>query len=100
MAVEPRYKQRSTDINGAEVWVKFDENGESNFSNLKFVEDKAGQRVNFKYDSVEFTLRDSVVHFGDVFPAIFRVMPDVLFLLSPDKRYRSRKTNKKDISLT
>ena len=32
----------TTDINGAEVWVKFDENGRSNFSNLKLVENQAG----------------------------------------------------------
>jgi hypothetical protein len=56
----------STDINGAEVWVRFDENGRSNFSNLTLVEDQAGQRVNFKYDSVKFALKDSVIHFGDV----------------------------------
>ena len=55
----------TTDINGAEVWVKFDENGRSNFSNLKLVEDQAGSAVNFRYDSVAFKVEDSVVHFGD-----------------------------------
>src|SRR5687767_5592802 len=50
----------STDINGAEVWVRFDENGRSNFSNLTFVEDQTGQRVNFKYDSIRFAMKDSI----------------------------------------
>ncbi len=36
----------TTDITGAEVWIKFDENGKSNFSNLTFIEDRAGGRVN------------------------------------------------------
>ncbi len=54
-----------TEINGAEVWVKFDENGRSNFSNLDLVE-KEGGRVNFKYDSIDFSLADSVIHFGDL----------------------------------
>src|SRR6476660_5285406 len=41
----------TTDINGAEIWIKFDENGRSNYADLTLVEGKPG-RVNFKYDSV------------------------------------------------
>ena len=54
----------STEIYGAEVWVKFDENGRSNFANI--VQDEGASRVNFRYDSVRFSMRDSVVHFGDL----------------------------------
>ncbi|MEO7538403.1 MAG: translocation/assembly module TamB domain-containing protein [Pyrinomonadaceae bacterium] len=72
-----------TEINGAEVWVKFDEDGRSNFSNLKLVEDQAGNRVNFKYDTVDFTLRDSLIHFGDLSRNISGSARNVLFLLSP-----------------
>ena len=54
----------STDINGVEVWVKFDENGKSNFSNLVLVEEET--RVNFTYSSVKFSLQEGLVHFGDV----------------------------------
>jgi translocation and assembly module TamB len=73
----------STDINGAEAWVKFDENGKSNFSNLNFVEDKAGSRVNFKYDSVKFNLKDGLVHFGDVQHKISADAKNVIFSLDP-----------------
>lgn len=76
-------KVNTTDINGAEVWVRFDENGKSNFSNLKFVEE-AGQRVNFKYDSVKFALKDSVVHFGDVSRKISADANNVAFFLEPE----------------
>ena len=76
----------TTEINGAEVWVKFDENGRSNFSNLKLVEDQAGSAVNFKYDSVDFSLADSVVHFGDLSRKISGNAKNVLFLLSPENR--------------
>ncbi|MGB2751511.1 MAG: translocation/assembly module TamB domain-containing protein [Pyrinomonadaceae bacterium] len=72
-----------TDISGAEVWVKFDENGKSNFANLKIVEDQAGSAVNFKYDSVKFSLTDSVVHFGDVTRKISADANNIAFLLSP-----------------
>src|SRR5688572_28736064 len=57
-------KVNTTDIWGAEVWVKYDENGRSNFANL--VQDERASRVNLRYDSVKFQLRDSVVHFGDL----------------------------------
>jgi len=75
---------RTTDINGAEVWVKFDENGESNFKNLKLVEDQAGSRVNFKYDSVTFSVKDSLIHFGDVSHKISADAKNLTFLLSPE----------------
>ena len=53
----------TTDINGAEVWINFDENGKSNYSDLVFVEEE-GARVNFRYDSIVFSLKDGVVHYG------------------------------------
>src|SRR4051812_48986683 len=56
----------TTDINGAEVWVNFNENGESNFRNVHLVENEQGTAVNFKYDSINFALKDSVIHFGDL----------------------------------
>ena len=73
----------STEINGAEVWVKFDENGKSNFSNLQLIEDEAGSRVNFKYDSVKFSLRDGLIHFGDVSRKISADARNVALFLEP-----------------
>ena len=72
----------STDINGAEIWIKFDENGRSNYADLTLVEQQPG-RVNFKYDSVNFALRDSIVHFGDVAHNISGDAKNVVFLLQP-----------------
>ena len=72
-----------TDISGAEVWVKFDENGKSNFSNLHIVEEQGESAVNFTYDSGVFSLRDSVVHFGAVSRKISGDARNVVFLLSP-----------------
>ncbi|MBK9164421.1 MAG: translocation/assembly module TamB domain-containing protein [Acidobacteria bacterium] len=53
----------STEIYGAEVWVRFDENGRSNFANI--VSDERESSLSFKYDSISFLLLDSVVHFND-----------------------------------
>ena len=58
----------TTDVDGVEVWVKFDENGKSNFSNLNLVEDQASSRVNFTYSSLKFSLKNGLVHFRDVEP--------------------------------
>jgi len=57
-------KVNTTDIWGAEVWVKFDENGRSNFANP--VQDERASRVNLRYDAATFALRDSVGPFGDL----------------------------------
>lgn len=75
-----------TEISGAEAWVKFDENGRSNFANLKLVENQPGAAVNFKYNSVDFSLADSVVHFGDLSRKISGNAKNVLFLLAPENR--------------
>lgn len=77
------FKVDSTDITGAEVWVKFDENGKSNFSNLNLVEDQAGSRVNFKYDSVKFSLREGLIHFGDASHKISADAKNVALFLEP-----------------
>lgn len=75
-------KVESTEINGAEAWVKFDENGKSNFANL-IIEDAGPSRVNFKYDSMKFTMRESVVHFGDLSRTIGAEANNLHFLLEP-----------------
>lgn len=72
----------STDINGAEIWVTFDENGRSNYDDLTLVEGQPG-RVNFKYDSVNFSLRDSIIHFRDASHSISGDAKNVIFLMQP-----------------
>ncbi|MBV9214844.1 MAG: translocation/assembly module TamB domain-containing protein [Acidobacteria bacterium] len=73
----------TTDINGAEVWVKFDKDGRSNFSNLKVVEDQKGSAVNFRYESIKFSLANSVFHFGDLSRSISANANDVVFKFEP-----------------
>ncbi|MGI8638990.1 MAG: translocation/assembly module TamB domain-containing protein [Pyrinomonadaceae bacterium] len=74
----------TTDVKGFEAWVKFDENGKSNFSNLKLVEDEAGSRVNFAYSSVKFSLKDGLVHFGDVQHKISADAKNIQLFLEPE----------------
>jgi translocation and assembly module TamB len=53
------------DIDGLEMWVKFDAQGRSNFSNLKLPEPKTNQRILFSYSTARIKLSNSVVHYGD-----------------------------------
>ncbi|HEX8735542.1 MAG TPA: hypothetical protein VF721_09480, partial [Pyrinomonadaceae bacterium] len=59
------FRVDSTEVDGAEVWIRFDENGNSNFSNLHFVDEGRGY-VNFNYTSVSVSLKNGLIHFGDV----------------------------------
>ncbi|MDQ3088548.1 MAG: translocation/assembly module TamB domain-containing protein [Acidobacteriota bacterium] len=74
----------TTNIDGAEVWVKFDENGKSNFSNLNFVQDEVGSRVNFTYSSLKFSLKNGLIHFGDASRKISADAKNVLFVFEPE----------------
>ena len=89
-----------TDISGAEVWVKFDENGKSNFSNLKFVEDEAGSSVNFRYESVNFSLTDSIVHFGDQSRRIGGDARNIAFVLTPEQSEAAKLRSRFDLTST
>ncbi len=73
----------TTDLTDVEAWVKFDENGNSNFSNLHLVEDQAGSRVNFNYSSVKASIKNGLIHFGDVQHKINADAKNVQLLLEP-----------------
>ncbi|MFN2455377.1 MAG: translocation/assembly module TamB domain-containing protein [Pyrinomonadaceae bacterium] len=74
----------TTNIDGAEIWVRFDENGNSNFDNLKFIEDEAGSRVNFTYSSLKFSLKNGLIHFGDVAHKINADAKNVALTFEPE----------------
>ncbi len=75
----------STNIRGAEIWVKFDEQGRSNLSGLKLPEQEPG-RISLKYESMAFSLRDSIVHFGDIERKIAADANNVLLQVEPEDR--------------
>ena len=72
----------STAIDGAEVWVRFDENGKSNFSNLQFIEEK--NNINFNYSSLKFNLKNGLVHYGDVTRKLGGEAKNVLLAIAPE----------------
>ena len=73
----------TTDVEGAEIWIKIDENGKTNFDNLALVEDEGGSRVNFTYSSLKFSL-NGIVHFNDIQHNIKADAKNILFFLEPE----------------
>lgn len=73
----------TTEVDGAELWIKVDENGRSNFSDLNLVQKEGEGAVNFRYDSTRLTIRDSIVHFGDLSRKISADANELNISLSP-----------------
>ncbi len=71
-----------TEINGANVWIEFDENGKSNYEGIELLPPK--NNVRFQYASAEVALRDSVIHFGDMRWTISGKARNVSLFLKPD----------------
>ncbi len=72
----------TTDVDGAQVYVKFDENGKSNFSNLQLIEEDT--RLNFTYSSVKFSLKNATVYVNDTARKIDADAKNVVFSLEPE----------------
>jgi autotransporter translocation and assembly factor TamB len=52
-------------VNGLELWVKFDAEGNSNFRNLKLPPPAPNQRILFSYSTAIIKVNNAVVHYGD-----------------------------------
>lgn len=55
----------SLEIDGLELWVKFDEAGNSNFRNLKLPAPDPNRRILFSYSTANIKILNSFVHYGD-----------------------------------
>ncbi|HEX8845637.1 MAG TPA: translocation/assembly module TamB domain-containing protein [Pyrinomonadaceae bacterium] len=52
-------------VDGLEMWVKFDEEGNSNFRNLHLPPPEPNRRILFSYSSANVKLNNAVIHYGD-----------------------------------
>lgn len=71
----------STDLNGVEAWVMFDENGNSNFEDVNLTTPQ--RRIKFNYASSNFSLKDGLIHFGEATRKISGDAKNVQFQLTP-----------------
>jgi len=52
-------------IEGFEAWVTFDEQGRSNFRNLRIPSPEPNKRILFAYSTANVDIKNGVVHYGD-----------------------------------
>ena len=52
-------------IDGLEAWVKFDEQGNSNFRNIELPPPDPNSRILFSYSTAKINLNNGVIHYGD-----------------------------------
>ncbi|MGB7922204.1 MAG: translocation/assembly module TamB domain-containing protein [Pyrinomonadaceae bacterium] len=55
----------SLQVDGAEVWVKFDEQGNSNFRNITLPPPDPNRRILFSYSTARVIVNGGVIHYGD-----------------------------------
>jgi hypothetical protein len=55
----------SLELDGLELWVKFDDQGRSNFGNLHLPPPAENQRIVFSYATARVVLKNALVHYGD-----------------------------------
>ncbi len=72
----------TTDLNGLEIWLKFDETGKSNFEGVEILPPK--NSVRFQYASTKLSIRNGIVHFGDTSRSISGDARNVVFLMEPE----------------
>lgn len=52
-------------IEGLEAWVTFDEQGNSNFRNLRIPPPETNRRILFAYTAANIEIKSGVIHYGD-----------------------------------
>ena len=52
-------------IEGFEAWVNFDEQGRSNFGNLRLPPPEPNKRILFAYSTANVEIKNGVIHYGD-----------------------------------
>ncbi|MGH9944567.1 MAG: hypothetical protein ACRD9R_19650, partial [Pyrinomonadaceae bacterium] len=72
------------EIDGLEMWVAFDEQGRSNFRNLRLPPPDPNSRILFSYSTARVQLKNGVVHYGDARHEISGEAKNLTALVEPD----------------
>ncbi|HEX8180822.1 MAG TPA: hypothetical protein VF525_14850, partial [Pyrinomonadaceae bacterium] len=71
-------------LDGAEVWVKFDEQGNSNFRNIKLPPPDPNRRILFSYSTAQVKVNNAVIHYGDERHDISGEARNIMATIQPD----------------
>ena len=77
-------KLEELQVDGLELWVKFDEAGNSNFRNLHLPEPDPNARILFSYSTAKMRLNNAVIHYGDERHDISGEARNILATIEPD----------------
>src|SRR5687767_6787366 len=71
-------------IEGLEAWVTFDEQGRSNFRNLRIPPPEPNRRILFAYSTARVEIKNGVIHYGDARHEIAGEGRNLHVLVQPD----------------
>jgi translocation and assembly module TamB len=74
----------ATEVDGLEAWVTFDEEGRSNFSRLE-VPEQEESNLRFNFNTMKFSVRNSIIHYGDRRFDLTGDARNVALLLEPEE---------------
>jgi len=71
-------------IEGLEAWVLFDDQGRSNFRNIRIPPPETNKRILFAYSTAHVELKNAVIHYGDARHDISGEARNVRAIIDPD----------------
>jgi hypothetical protein len=71
-------------IDGFEAWVKFDEQGRSNFRNIHIPPPEPNARILFAYSTAHVEIKNGIVHYGDLKHEISGEAKNLQATIQPD----------------
>lgn len=71
-------------IEGLELWVNFDAQGRSNFSNIHVPPPERNQRILFAYSTAHVEIKNSQIHYGDALHSLAGEARNLRATIQPD----------------
>ena len=71
-------------IEGLEAWITFDEQGNSNFRNLRIPPPEPNRRILFAYSTARVEIKNGIIHYGDARHEIAGEGRNLHVLVQPD----------------
>src|SRR5437870_652023 len=71
-------------VEGLELWVNFDAQGRSNFSNLHIPPPEPNARILFAYSTAHIDLKNALIHYGDVLHSLSGEARNIRATIQPD----------------
>jgi translocation and assembly module TamB len=84
ISLKRNVKLQELQVDGLELWVKFDEAGNSNFRNLHLPPPDPNARILFSYSTAKTRLNNAVIHYGDERYDISGEARNIIATIEPD----------------